>query len=608
MRSLCGDAHTFSAPKLRGREFSNVGEGACGAGMGARVARAFGARVMVNGAWGGRVLEFRKRQSVISSISDKTERRFIGLPVSSGVALARVFLVSQDHGHSSPHYTVSEREVSGEQARVEQAVRQASLGLDTLIGEVASRIGETHAEIFVAQKMMTEDPELLERMFRVISEDRVNAETALEKTLGEYDKLLREVDDEYMRERSSDIAEVRRRLLDCMERGGRQDVVLVDNTFRQGEKRIIVAEELTPGLTVSLDVGNTVGFITARGGRASHSAILARALGIPAVTGLDGILEVLGHGEQVLMNGETGEVIVWPAERTVELCPAINRIPATSSHLPRALESIRVMANINVASDAALADAVNADGIGLYRTEYEFLAAGRILSEEEQFDRYAHVVEVMGERPVYFRLLDFGGDKAAPFLALPEEDNPALGFRGARLLQARPELLVPQVRALARVSVARPVHVMYPMITEFEQFIRLKTLIEQQTDDIHGAQWIHGVMFEVPSACLDAERLYTVAGFGSIGSNDLTQYLFAVDRNNQHVAYDFQHDRPVFWRLVTEVGKAARMAGKLLGLCGEMGSQAEALPRLIDAGIGSTSVSPRLVPLVRMAARRAGLK
>lgn len=563
---------------------------------------------MVNGAWVGSVSKLRNLQAVFSSVSHKAERRFTGLPVSNGVALARVYLVRHDFERISPHYTVSEDEVAGERERLEIAIQQASLRLDALIAQVASRIGETHAEIFVAQKMMVEDPELLDRMVRIISEDRVNAETALEKTLGEYERLLREVDDEYMRERSSDIAEVRRRLLDCLARGERRDVVLVDNTFRQGEKRIVVAQELTPGLTVSLDVANTVGFITARGGCASHSAILARALGIPAVTGLEGILDEIGHGELVLMNGGTGEVFIWPTQRTIELCPALNRIPAPSPNVPGALKSIFVMANINVAADAALADAVTADGIGLYRTEYEFLAAGRPLSDREQYDRYEQVILRMGDRPVYFRLLDFGGDKAAPFLGLPEEDNPALGFRGARLLQARPDLLFPQVRALARLSVKRPIHVMYPMITEFEQFIRIKTLIEQQTEDIAGAQLIHGVMFEVPSACLDAERLFSVADFGSVGSNDLTQYLFAVDRNNQHVAYDFQHDRPVFWNLLALVGRAAKNAGKPLGLCGEMGSQPEYLPRLIDAGIGSTSVSPRLVPQVRMAARRAGLK
>ena len=532
----------------------------------------------------------------------------MGLPVSGGLALARVFLVRDDSLGAVPHYTISEEEVPREIERLRCAMNQVARALEHVIEDVTGRLGEAQAEIFVAQRMMVEDALLLEQMCRTVASDYVNAETALEKTLDEYERLLRNVEDEYMRERSSDVADVRRRLMHALTRGNpARDVVLVDNTFRMGERRIIVAEELTPGLTVALDAAHTVGFITSRGGRASHSAILARALGIPAVTAIEGIHETVGHGETVLMNGDTGEVIVWPGERTLDLCLTLNQESPAGPNVLEPLQSVCVMANINLAADAEVAAGMRAEGVGLYRTEYEFLAAGRVLSEEEQLDRYARVLEIMDGSPVYFRLLDLGGDKAADFLDLPKEDNPALGFRGARFLQARTDLLLPQVRALARLSVTRPVHIMYPMITEFEQFVRLRTLIEQHVAGISGACLLHGVMFEVPSACLDADRIYEEAAFGSIGSNDLTQYLFAVDRNNQHVAYDFQQDRPVFWKMVRMVGDAARRQRKPLSLCGEMAGQAEYLPRLLDAGVDSVSVSPRLVPLVRMTALRLSM-
>lgn len=539
---------------------------------------------------------------------DKTERRFQGLPVSGGIAMARVFLIQSDELDATPHYSINADEIAHECARLESATALAIEEIDALIARVGGTLGVAHAAIFEAQKAMLDDPTVFQEVCRLISDDRINAETAVEKVLHEYEQRLRELGDEYLRERCSDIAEVRRRLCKALVRRGRDTgVVLVDNTFRRGEQRIIVAEELTPGLTAGLDTANTLGFITARGGRASHAAILARALGIPAVSGVDNVHKILGHGEVALINGDTGEVTVWPDERSLGLHPSAGRSAVSPLQALEPLESIQVMANINRAEEVEDVLAVQADGIGLYRTEYEFLAAGRLLGEEEQIERYDHVIKRMGDRPVFIRLLDLGGDKTAPFLELPEEDNPALGFRGARLLQARPEWLITQARALAQVSRDRPIHVMYPMIVEYEQFLKLKSLIVQYTRDIRHACLIHGVMFEVPSACVDAERIFQAAEFASIGSNDLMQYLFAIDRSNEHVAYDFQQDRRVYWSVIQGIANAARTAGKPLGLCGELGTQEECLLQLVQMGVKHVSVSPRLVSAVRMAARRTGL-
>ncbi len=539
---------------------------------------------------------------------DKTEQRFQGLPVSGGVAMARVFLVKSDDHDTTPHYSIDAAEVAEECARLEQALAAAVEETESLISRVAKRLGPTYSAIFEVQKTMLEDSAVVDSLHHVIAEDRVNAETAVEKVLHEYERRLHELGDEYLRERVSDIADVRRRLCGVLGRSGRAPgVVLVDKTFRQGEQRIIVAEELTPGLTAGLDTANTLGFITARGGRASHAAILARALGIPAVSGIDNVHRMLGHGEMALINGNTGEVTVWPEERSLELYPSLDRSPVAPLQALEPLESIHVMANINRAEEAEAALAVQADGVGLYRTEYELLAAGRVLDEDEQAERYAHVLDAMGDRPVYIRLFDLGGDKSAPFLGLPEEDNPALGFRGARLLQARPELLITQARALARVSRKRMVHVMYPMIVECEQFLKLRSLIVQYTRDIEGAHLVHGVMFEVPSAYVDADRILQVAEFASIGSNDLMQYLYAIDRSNEHVAYDFVQDREVYWRVIEGLANAAHASGRPLGLCGEIGAQEECMLRLVKLGLGHVSVSPRLVSTVRTAARRAGV-
>jgi phosphoenolpyruvate-protein kinase (PTS system EI component) len=240
----------------------------------------------------------------------------------------------------------------------------------------------------------------------------------------------------------------------------------------------------------------------------------------------------------------------------------------------------------------------------LYRTEFEFFAAGRILTEEEQLERYASVVRAMGGRHVCFRLLDIGGDKPAPFLDLPREDNPYLGFRGSRLLLGRTDLLRAQARALAGASLLGPVDVMYPMVVDREQFLRLREIFEEATADLPAGQLRHGVMFEVPSACLVARELLEAAQFASIGTNDLIQYLFAVDRNNELVADDYTPDRPVFWTVLGQIAAAAQATGRTVSLCGEAASNVRLLPKFMKLGLTTLSVSPRFIPELRQAVKQ----
>ena len=538
----------------------------------------------------------------------KNELRLKGLPVSSGTAMARVFCVSEDSREAAPHYTITPEEAPEERARLERALLLAANSYEGVVRKVAERVGNTQANIFRAQKSVVEDDLLLEQMSNIIVHELLNAETAVQKVLNGYERTLNDLDDDYIRGRSSDIAEVRRRLIGILTNEERaRDVVLVDNTFRLGERRIIMAEELIPGLTVGLDTSHTAGFITERGGRASHSALLARALGIPAVSGLHGIKDLLGHGEEVLINGESGEVILWPSEDTLRVYPGVARAEPRPPNAVAPVPNLQVLANINVSTDVDAVLAMQGDGIGLYRTEYEFLAAGRVLDEEEQYIRYRHVLGAMGDRPVYFRLLDLGGDKTGAFMNMPDEENPVLGFRGARLLEERPELLIAQTRALARCSLERPVNLMYPMIDTYEQFIRLREKVLEYAKDIPGAQLVHGVMFEVPSAIFDAKRIFRVAEFGFIGSNDLTQYLFAVDRGNDRVAHAFKTDQPAFWNAVQSLSRSARRMGRPLAICGEISSRGEPLARLVEMGIRQFSLSARLIGVVRTAARQAGI-
>ncbi|MFC1672271.1 putative PEP-binding protein, partial [Planctomycetota bacterium] len=273
--------------------------------------------------------------------------------------------------------------------------------------------------------------------------------------------------------------------------------------------------------------------------------------------------------------------------------------PSRSDPVP----GLNVMANISLSSDLSEVRGVKAEGVGLYRTEFEFMASRGLLDEDEQYEHYAAVLKAMDGAPVYFRLADLGGDKPLPFLELPKEENPYLGCRGSRLLLGHPDLLRTQARALARASVHGPVHVMYPMVVDLEQFLKLKSAFQDATRDISAGEIKHGVMFEVPSACMQAREILDVADFGSIGSNDLIQYLFAVDRNNELVAGDYRPDRPVFWTLVRQIVEAAKSAGKDLSLCGELAGDSMYIPKLVDAGVTRISVSPRLVGGVRRAAK-----
>jgi phosphoenolpyruvate-protein kinase (PTS system EI component) len=372
---------------------------------------------------------------------------------------------------------------------------------------------------------------------------------------------------------------------------------------QRGRNRIIIAEELTPGLAVELEADLTIGFVTERGGPTSHAAILARAVGIPAVSGIGGIYRRISCGTEVLLNGDTGELVVWPTQQTMRRYGVGGRPRKRILSPVDPVSGLQVMANIRLAPDVSEAVEMKAEGVGLYRTEFEFITAGRVLDENEQLERYTAVIEAMAGHPVTFRLLDFGGDKLASFLDLPQQANPYLGLRGSSLLLARPELLAAQARALARASARAPIRVLYPMVVDAEQFLAVKEVFLKSTGDLNVENLQHGVLFEVPSACLEARRIFEVADFGSIGTNDLVQYLFAVDRNNELVAGAYNPGRQALWSMIGYVVRAANEAGRFLSVCGEAAGDPELLGAFTDAGIRSLSVSPRLISTLRNAAQ-----
>ena len=327
---------------------------------------------------------------------------------------------------------------------------------------------------------------------------------------------------------------------------------------------------------------------------------------MPAVSGIPGVATIIECGTEILINGTTGDVYVWPSAETKQRCMSVTAGTAAMLMAEEPVPGFAVLANISGAGDMDDVHKAQAEGIGLYRTEFEFIGAGRVLDEDAQYERYAAVLSKMNGSPAYLRLLDIGGDKPFHFMQVPKETNPYLGCRGARFLLAHPELLVTQARAIARASQHhKRVGVLYPMVTGAAQFLRLKHLFEEAVKDVLHSPLQHGVLFEVPSACLDAEAIFSVADFGSVGTNDLVQYLFAVDRGNDLVAADYSPDQPVMWALLRSMARAANAANKPLSICGEIAGNPRYTQQLIESGIRMVSTNARSISAVRAAARQA---
>ncbi len=534
-------------------------------------------------------------------VQTATETRFKGLPLSPGVAAARVCLFNERRHVSLPVEDVTDKEVRSEGERFRKALSLVRKKLELLIKEVEARVGKAEAEIFTAQKMILEDPVLIQRVTDHIRSKNFNAEKSVISSLDFFEEQLAGIDNAYIRERSSDISEVKRRMLDALTNLNPSFECENDSFCQKGKNRIVIAQELTPSLTMELNTDFIRGFVTDRGGVASHAAILARALKIPAVSGIPGIHDMIFCGTEVLVNGDTGEVVIWPSQKTLEEYPDLQKGTPEEIAAVEPVAGLKVFANLSLAKKVMEAVDHKAEGIGLYRTEFEFFAAGKVLSEMEQYALYLKVLKAMKGKPVYFRMLDLGGDKTADFLKLPKEQNPVLGLRGSRLLLGHPELFRNQARALARASRHGFVHVIYPMVIDIEQFRKLEKAFTEATEDIPQGEIKHGLMFEVPSACLDAEAILKEADFGSIGTNDLIQYLFAVDRDNELVAYDHHPDRKIFWQLIHHVAHAAKKHRKPLSVCGELASHPGYTRQLMREGIRAVSVAPRAITGLRIA-------
>ena len=530
-------------------------------------------------------------------------RIFQAQGVSPGIALAPAVILDrhepEDPSHRAPDPAAEHRLLASSQT-------QMRAELLALRDQTLRMLGPVQAEIFEAHLSMVGDPELAGLMAALI-EEGWDAATAVFRACQSFIELLSGLEEEGQRSRAEDLRDLRRRWLGFL--AGRAALGPV-----VGEPCILVADDLTPSETASLDLGLVQGFLTAAGSRTSHASILARSAGLPAATGAGAVLAAVKPGQLVAFDGRTGEVILDPdadqqarflATQAQEV--ADRRRQERFAKLPTTTADgahIDLAANIGRVEDVGAVIANGAEGVGLFRSEFLFLDRDRPPTEDEQAAVYTHVLGRLSGKPVVIRTLDIGGDKVLPYLSLAPELNPFLGVRAVRLCFERPELFRTQIRALLRASPAGDLRVMVPMVALVEEVRQVRSLFAEEAAaltarGVRVAKFELGIMVEIPAAALNARALAAEADFFSLGTNDLIQYTMAADRMNDRLAHLYQPLHPAVLRLVDLTVQGAQAHGRWVGVCGEMASEPEAALLLVGLGVDELSLSASNIPGLR---------
>ncbi|WP_138495729.1 phosphoenolpyruvate--protein phosphotransferase [Paenibacillus pinistramenti] len=521
-----------------------------------------------------------------------------GIAASAGVAIAPAFKLEH------PDFTVQQRSVSdvaAEVAKLNAALDQSKAELEAIKERTLQELGAKKAEIFEAHLLILNDPELISPVEDMIRNDMVNAEYALNETANQFISMFENMKSAYLQERAADMKDVTKRIL--IHLLGLNYV----NPAEISEEVVVIAEDLTPSDTAQLNRKYVKGFTTNIGGRTSHSAIMARSLEIPAVVGTKEVLAKVNSGDLVIVDGLDGKVIINPTDELVAEYRSKQekyqlQIEEWKKLRDKASVSadgvhVELAANIGTPNDVAGVLDNGGEGVGLYRTEFLYMGRDKLPTEEIQFNAYKTVLEKMEGKPVVVRTLDIGGDKELPYLDLPKEMNPFLGFRAVRLCLERTDIFRTQLRALLRASVYGNLRIMFPMIATLDEFRQAKALLFEEKEKLvaEGIEVSNeiqlGIMVEIPSTAIIADQFAKEVDFFSIGTNDLIQYTMAADRMNERVSYLYQPYNPAILRLVKMVIDAAHKEGRWVGMCGEMAGDSTAIPLLLGLGLDEFSMS-----------------
>lgn len=545
------------------------------------------------------------------------ERILRGIPVSAGVCRGKILILDKPRP-AIEKTTLAEAEVPGEINRFQSALIKTRGQLQEVQRQLAENLGAVQASIFDAHLLVLEDPSVIDEVVRLIQQDRVNAEHAFQLVTERYINALAKVEDEYLRERATDMRDVSGRVMNNL-LGIHEHLDL----SKLSEPCIIIAHDLTPSKTAQLDRKNVLGFATDIGSRTSHTAIMARSLRIPAIVGLKNASAVLTNGDYALLDGFNGNIVVNPTDQTLfEYGQLVRKQVSLEEKLRDALNQpavtldnhrIFISANIEQAGDIESVRNSGAEGVGLFRTEYLFLNRELPPSEEEQYQAYLKVAEGLKPNPVVIRTLDLGGDKLLSSLAIPPEMNPFLGWRAIRYCLQHEEIFRSQLRAILRASVSGNLKIMYPMISGLDELMQANSFLKQFKDELRreGVAFDEnievGAMIETPSAAMISDSLGKRTQFFSLGTNDLIQYTLAVDRMNEKIAHLYEPTHPAIVRLIKQTVAAAREQKNWVSVCGEMAGDPTLTPLLIGLGVDELSAAPPLLAQLKYLIRRLKL-
>lgn len=527
-----------------------------------------------------------------------------GKSVYKGIAMGKISVLKKDD------YIVKRTKIEDAQAeiqRVKAAVAASQEQLQKLYEKAVKEVGEASAAIFEVHQMMLEDEDYSESIENIITTEMVNAEYAVASTGDNFSEMFASMDDDYMKARAADIKDISKRLVKNLSGHGGDGIDLE-------EPVIVVADDLSPSETVQMDKDKILAFVTVHGSANSHTAILARMMNIPALIGVDMDLETLTTGVEGAVDGFTGGFYIEPTEEVKTSIQtkieeekekrALLQTLKGKENVTKSGKIIKLFANIGSVSDMGYVLENDAGGIGLFRSEFLYIGRNELPGEEEQFQAYRQAVQNMAGKKVIIRTLDIGADKQADYLQIPQEENPALGYRAIRICLTQPEIFKVQLRALFRASAYGNLSIMYPMITSVEEVEQIQQIVCEVKQELKEAGIPYkdveeGVMIETPAAVMISDDLAKMVDFFSIGTNDLTQYTLAIDRQNEKLDPFYKPHHKAILRMIKMVVDNAHKEGKWAGICGELGADPELTETFIKMGVDELSVAPSMILKLR---------